>query len=127
MLKVSNKKLIDIHDWNDLVRKTYGKIYNFQQQRGCQPRGLFHIPIPSDYTEDEEMNDDVTIVVNGGKKGIKFEKWLEKDSKIHNFKNEWENELFWERNFYPDIYTVANDLHKKGLIEPGDYIIEIDW
>jgi hypothetical protein len=35
--------------------------------------------------------------------------------------------MFWERNFYPDTYTVANDLYDKGLIEAGDYIINIDW
>lgn len=34
--------------------------------------------------------------------------------------------LFWERNFYPDINTLANDLYKKGLIKKGEYLIVID-
>jgi hypothetical protein len=35
--------------------------------------------------------------------------------------------MWWERNFYPDIQIVANDLHSKDLLEAGTYIIEIDW
>ena len=36
-------------------------------------------------------------------------------------------QLFWERNFYPDVQMIANNLHAKGLIEAGDYVIDIDW
>jgi hypothetical protein len=59
----------------------------------------------------------------------KFEKWLERDPKEWNGKEEDKRflDLFWDRNFYPDIQTVANDLHKKGLIEAGEYTIKIDW
>ena len=35
--------------------------------------------------------------------------------------------LWWQRNFYPDVQMVANDLFEKGLIEAGDYVIDIDW
>ena len=82
---------------------------------------------PSEYTEDNEMNDSIPEKVNGRKMGVKFAVWLEKDPEVRFKIMNWENELFWERNFYPDIYTVANDLYKKGLIEAGDYIINIDW
>jgi len=27
----------------------------------------------------------------------------------------------------PNIQRVANDLHTKGLLEAGKYIIDIDW
>jgi hypothetical protein len=30
-----------------------------------------------------------------------------------------------ERNFYPDVQMVANDLYSKGLVAAGKY--EIDW
>jgi len=124
---VKNVKMIEVSDWDNLVSETYGKIYSFQQQDGCQERGTFHLTVPSDYTEDDEMNDSIPEEVNGDEMGVKFDVWLEKDSKLHNFGSDWENELFWERNFYPDINTVVNDLHKKGLIEAGSYIINIDW
>jgi hypothetical protein len=29
--------------------------------------------------------------------------------------------------FYPDIQTVANDLHKKGLFPADKYNTNIDW
>lgn len=132
MLKYTNKKVIDCSDWDVLVRNTYKRPYNFQQQDGCQERGTFNISIPSDETEDDEMNDSIPENVNGNEMGVKFNVWLSRDPKqgLRGEKDrddEFGIELFWERNFYPDIYTVANDLYKKGLIEAGDYIINIDW
>jgi hypothetical protein len=35
--------------------------------------------------------------------------------------------LFWKRNFYPSIGMVLNDLHARGLLEAGEYVIVIDW
>lgn len=39
-------KQIEVDDWDDLVRKTYGKIYCFQQQDGCKDRGVENISVP---------------------------------------------------------------------------------
>lgn len=72
-------KQIDVSDWDNLVRKTYGKEYNFQQQNGCQGRGIFNLTIPSKYSEEEEMNDSIPEVVNGEEMGVKFEVWLARD------------------------------------------------
>jgi hypothetical protein len=35
--------------------------------------------------------------------------------------------MWWERNFYPVIEMVGNDLHRKGLIKAGEYTIDVDW
>lgn len=35
--------------------------------------------------------------------------------------------LWWERNFYPSVEVVANDLHARGLLPAGEYTIDIDW
>lgn len=63
--------------------------------------------------------------------GVSFETWLntsvEDTVKCLNPSYDWENILFWERNFYPHISRVINDLHDKGLIEAGEYQIRIDW
>jgi hypothetical protein len=61
--------------------------------------------------------------------GVKFHKWLERDPNepVGNVTNKTSIELWWERNFYPDIETVANDLYNNGLIEAGNYVINIDW
>jgi len=128
-MKMKNVKLIEVGDWDNLVSSTYNRIYQFQQQCGCQERGIFNLTIPSKYTEDEEMHDSIPEKVNGEEIGVKFKNWLERDPNqpLINQKYDWDLKLFWERNFYPDIYTVANDLYEKGFIEAGEYIIHIDW
>lgn len=55
---------------------------------------------------------------------------VETDPKEHEEKmgwHDWQLNLFWERNFYPDIHVIANDLCKKGLLLAGEYDIKIDW
>lgn len=129
MIKVNKRNQIELKDWDDLVKSTYGKPYSLQQQTGCQARGIFTIEVPSD-SEDEEYNDSISEKINGKEMGVKFNVWLNTNPKEHQERNNWldyELELFWKRNFYPDIYTLANDLYSKGLIEKGEYDIKIDW
>jgi hypothetical protein len=128
MIKNKNVKMIEVSDWDELVSNTYGKPYSFQQQDGCKSRGVFHLTIPSEYTCDDEMNDGIPEIINGETMGVKFEKWLERDpNEPVAGRTDYGIGLWWDRNFYPDIHTVANDLHKRGLIEAGEYSIEIDW
>lgn len=127
MIKIQTKQIIDMQDWDSLVIKTYGRLYCFQQQDGCKERGNFSITIP-DGAEDYE-NDSVPDVINGQEMGVSFAAWLARNPKEWNGKNEDRRflDMFWERNFYPDVQMIANDLHAKGLIPAGDYVIEIDW
>jgi hypothetical protein len=129
-MKIRNVKMIDCHEWDALVKKTYGRPYCFQQQDGCKDRGTHSFTVP-DASEDEEMNDSVPEVVNHEERGVKFAVWLARDPKKKlkgkENQNSWSLDLWWTRNFYPDFQTVANDLHAKGLLEAGDYTIDIDW
>jgi hypothetical protein len=132
MIKTSKKQFIEVQDWDKLVTKTYKRPYCFQQQEGCQDRGNFYLTVPSKDERDVEMYGSIPEEVNGEKMGVKFAVWLARDPKqplngSEKCKEKWEIELFWHRNFYPDIDTVANDLYKKGLIEKGEYVINIDW
>ena len=134
MIKIKDVKVITTQDWDGLIQDTYGKVYNFQQQEGCKSRGTFTLDIPSEYDNDAEMNDSIPEEVNGEEMGVKFDVWLArdpkqplKDERDDRVQEQWTIDLFWERNFYPDIYTVANDLYTKGLIDKGKYMIEIDW
>lgn len=122
------KQFIEVDDWDHLVETTYGRPYNFQQQDGCKERGIHKITVPSKYATDFDT-DTIPEEINGEEMGVSFAAWLARDPK------EWHGEpsdhyhvaMFWERNFYPDIDMVANDLHAKGLLPAGEYAINIDW
>ncbi len=130
-MKTSNRKIVNVGDWDKFVQDTYGRIYTFQQQDGCkQQETFFNFTIPCEDTYDYG-NDTVPEVVNHREMGVSFQAWLERDPKqklaTRKDADSWVLDLWWERNFYPEFYTIANDLYSKGLIEAGDYSIHIDW
>ena len=127
-------KMISVSDWDKLVKETYCRPYCFQQQDGCKDRGVVHLNVPD--IADDYPNDTVPETINDPKMGVSFSAWLKRDPKtpLANPKSPltvsdktWEINLWWERNFFPNIQMVANDLHAKGLLEAGNYAIDIDW
>lgn len=131
-MKVSTRteQVIDVGDWDQLVIDTYGKPYSFQQQDGCKERQRVKITIPDEAYDYE--NDTIPEVINGDEMGVSFKAWLERDHKQPlDSPDEWDRKnglsMWWERNFYPTVEMIANDLHAKGLIEAGTYTIDIDW
>ena len=127
--------MIDENDWSKFVSAHYGRPYRLQQQDGCMDRGTYGLTVP-DIDDDKSRNDSIPEEINGSLRGVKFKVWLERDPTIlyedgytrehpslrHSF-----NEMFWHRNFYPELQVIANDLHAKGLLPAGDYLIDIDW
>ena len=63
--------------------------------------------------------------------GVSFKAWLERDptQKLNdpNCNYDYGLVLWWDRNFYPHISMIINDLYTKGLLEAGEYQINIDW
>jgi len=129
-IRTKTETVISVHDWDTLVEETYKRHYNFQQQDGCKERGRDYISVPTKDPEDYE-NDSVEETVNGDEMGVSFKAWLERDPKQKlsdpDCQNEWSIEMWWQRNFYPHVSMIANDLYSKGLIEKGEYVIDIDW
>lgn len=128
MIKAKTEQVIDVQDLDNLVIATYGKPYNFQQQDGCKERQRVRVTVPEEGPDNYD-NDTVPEVINGEEMGVSFKAWLARDPKEWNGDPEearWV-EMFWERNFYPDVSMILNDLHEKGLIEAGEYAIDIDW
>lgn len=129
MIKVRTEQIIDVCDWDDLVCKTYGRPYSFQQQDGCKSRGYERITVPAE--DDDFENDTVPETVNHDVMGVSFAAWLARDPTQKLNAEERDSprsiELWWERNFYPSVQMVANDLHEKGLLPAGEYTIDIDW
>lgn len=115
-------QIITAQDWDSLVFETYGKPYNFQQQDGCKPRGLYKVYAPEDYEEDE-----IPVEINGEVMGASFKSWLDRSPEEKFFKEDFYNTLFWNRNFYPDLGTLVEDLRNKGLCPKEDFRIEVDW
>lgn len=129
MLKIKTVKMIESYDWDDFITETYNKPYCFQQQYGCQDRGTYNLTVPSNEYNDDKLPESIPEVINSDEMGVKFESWLKRDvtQPVGEETSSWSIDLFWQRNFYPEIQVLANDLHKKGLLEAGDYIINIDW
>ena len=125
-IRIKQINKITVKDFDELVRSTYGRPYSFQQQDGCKGRGLVAISVP-EYPEDYE-NSSVPEIVNHEDMGVSFSAWLARDpEQLLPNENEWSTELWWERNFYPNVSMIINDLHSKGLLPAGDYSIDIDW
>lgn len=125
------ERSVEVSDWDKLVQETYSKpYYCFQQQDDCKPRGNEYFEVPMAEGEAETYDfpqDSVPIIVNGKEMGVSFKAWLARDPKEKFFERDFEDRLFWQRNFYPSLEMLANDLYKRGLIEAGDYTICIDW
>lgn len=132
-MRIQRISMLDMGEFDELVEATYGRPYTLQQQDECMPKGtMVEITVPTsnpfDYNRDR-----IPEIVNGFVMGVSFAAWLARDPKQPlNYKGtEREDthgiELFWERNFYPSIDMVVNDLHKRGLLEAGEYKIHIDW
>lgn len=126
-IKTSTVTTIDCYDLDRIVNETYGKRYHFQQQDGCQGRGTRHVYVPSDGYDFE--NDTVPEVVNGSEMGVSFKAWLDRcpNKPIANQTDDYQLDLWWNRNFYPSLDMILDDLHEKGIINSGEYTIIINW
>ena len=127
-LKSRTKQCISCGDLDDLVVRVYGRPYSFQQQNGCKNRGEEeHVRVPTKNPEDYKKSS-IPDVINGNEMGVSFAAWLARDpTEWNGDKNKRFLDLFWQRNFYPHVEMVLNDLHAKGLVKAGDSVIEIDW
>lgn len=126
-MTIETVQSISLDAWDKLVEKTYGRVYAFQQQDGCKARGTRKITVPVE-NPDDFPNDDLPEIINSDQLGVSFKAWLARDPKqVVLDEDEDYTKLFWERNFYPSLDMVVNDLHAKGLLPAGKYVINIDW
>lgn len=130
-MKIKQVNLIESSEWDKFVSKVYERPYCLQQQEGCRDRETISLSVP-DEEYDENMNDEFPLPTDDIM-GVKFAAWLSRDPKekfldyYHEEISDFELSLWWLRNFYPDLQTVANDLYNRGLLVAGEYVINIDW
>ncbi len=124
---MKTKQVIEVSEWNSLVVKTYGRPYNLQQQDGCMGEGAVRITGPSEPNDYDRTS--VPEEVNAEEMGVSFAAWQARDpkQKLSNPDDQEDYclELWWHRNFYPDLQMVANDLHSRGLLDSGEHAILI--
>lgn len=112
------------------MEKTYGRTYKLQQQDGCRSRGTLELSVPAK-AEDYENATVPEVVNHETRGGVSFKAWLARNPKQKLSDPEAQRDyclgLWWDRNFYPDVQMVANDLHAKGLLAAGQHTILIDW
>lgn len=129
-IQTKTEQVIQDQDWDSLVIDTYKRPYALQQQDGCHDRGRINITVPDKYSYDFER-DAVPENVNDPIMGVSFKAWLARDPKqlLSNPEDQLSFclDMWWERNFYPHISMIINDLYAKGLLEAGEYSINIDW
>lgn len=128
MIKIRNMKVIASADLDKLVQATYGRTYCLQQQNGCAANGSsLSVCVPEDAVADFAA-DSIPEEVNGEEMGVSFAAWLTRDPAAPVAgRTDFGLQLFWERNFYPALGAVMADLHSRGLIPAGEYMITIDW
>ena len=125
-MQITTVQQIQVRDLDALVTKTYGRPYRYQQQDGCRDRHTVDVCVPDE--PDDFDNDEIPEEINGAEMGVSFAAWLARDPLATALDwSSWEIALFWERNFYPDLGMVLNDLHSRGLLPAGDYQIVVDW
>lgn len=122
--------IFDLYEWNSLVSGTYNRVYDFQQQDNCKGKGLEYFSVPGE--DNDYDNESVLEIVNGPEMGVKFSSWLARDTAqlleaSNSMSPDLELDLWWRRNFYPSLQSIANDLYKKGILSEGDYAININW
>lgn len=147
-MKIETVHKIWESEFSDLVSEVYGRPYRLQQQGDCYAQDSI---IEITATEEDYPDDWVPY-----EDEITLEKWLSADpnAPIRNprydqyrelalqhpgkgyeklEKDEWEgpgtttHDLYWEREFYPPLEDLVNDLCKKGKIPAGDYVIHVWW
>lgn len=125
---------VPMTEWDDLVETTYGRTYRVQQQDGGKDRGTIRLKVPRELEDYDYENDSVPEIVNGDDMGVSFAAWLARSptQKLNHpdYPNQGEDyclDLWWQRNFYPALEVVANDLHAKGLLKRGEYTILLEW
>jgi len=125
---VEVKNVIYSNKLDELVEETYGRPFSYQQQEGGRLRaGIREIVVPNN-VEDFDR-DTIPEELNGSVMGVSFAAWLARDPKapVGTDTSEWVIRMFWERNFYPDDGIVLNDLHARGLLPAGNYLLIVDW
>ena len=105
-------------EFSDLVRQTFERPYSLQQQGDMHSQESFvRFDVPADREEEEHWQ------------AVSMEEWLAatppdpEDRSMEAFTDR----LRWDREFYPQLDSVANELHARGQLDAGTYVLHVWW
>lgn len=107
MIKFEEVRMVDSSEIDRVVESIYQLPFNYQQQN-----------IENDIKDSFEY----WIVPREDRylEGLSIEEWTKEDKpNTPNYKRTF------ERTIYPDFQQVLNELHRRGLMPEGKYIISI--
>lgn len=100
------------------VTEHYGRPYKLQQQGDMLAQGSYvQITVPDEEAWDE--NPTLAEWQAATPPGEHPEGGYDPNVSTENMR--------WERDYYPSLEVVANDLHAKGLLDAGEYLIRVYW
>lgn len=127
MFNIQSVYHLEDSELDNIIKQVYKRPFNFQQQAGCKERGIEKFSVPDAWTGDFD-NYELPEVVNHAEVGVSFAAWLKRDpTQLIKGGSKDATIMWWERNFYPSTQMVLNDLHDRGLIPSGEYVVSIDW
>lgn len=104
-------KYIDMSDWNDLIETVYGeRPYHVQQQDFLPQDSVIFAEVPCDWLE-EDLEENLEI-------------WL---SRPLPAEGDSIARMEFERESTVSVDALLFDLHKRGLVDEGKYLIHIWW
>lgn len=129
-LRTNTIPTISVQDWNSFVTEVYGRPYNFQQQDGCRRRGTYTLNVYEQYEPEWNAGYDRDTIeedVNTREMCVSLKGWLARNPQqpLPNQECDYQLKFWWERNFYPDVEVLAQDLCHRGLLAAGEYLILI--
>ena len=103
MLKYKTVKLVWESDLQDLILDTYGRRTEWAAEQEMSQNETRNFTVPSNRYVDE---DSLTVA-----------QWLAGET----------TELYGYTLVEPEMQLILNDLHARGLVEAGEYVVEVWW
>lgn len=132
-MKCRKINLVNVEDFNEVIKEVYCKHYSFQHQgartyNGVEESYFLKVPYIRNFKDFDSGAAIEECIYNNEQilqYGVEFNEWLNKDPNFEWYSSDINNKLIWERYYYPHIYMLINDLYIKGLIEAGEYCIKM--
>lgn len=119
-MRIEDVKLIWESELSALVTETYGRPYQLQQQGDMLAQeSMTRATVP----QEPDFDSDLPSLEEWSSRDVDAQPEGESSWSEHA----WRRDLWWQRKFYPDLQLVLNDLHARGLLPAGDYVIHTWW